>query len=133
MRSLVMRCMLWALMFLWGSAWAVPQSAQRAAEVLSQALESSASFNVEQEAPQGRALQVGQALELRLSADRNGYVTLIRIDAHGVLEFADPALSPAGGYLNTRTPQFLTPENVPEVLTARPPVGDAHIFVLFTP
>lgn len=128
-----MRCMLWALLFLWGSAWATPQSAQRAAEVLSQALEASASLNVEQEAPQGRQLQVGQPLELRLSADRNGYVTLIRIDAHGVLELADLTLSPAGGYLNTRTPQFLTPENVPEVLTARPPVGDAHIFVLFTP
>lgn len=76
---------------------------------------------------------MGQPLELRLSADRNGYVTLVRIDAHGVLELADPALSSAGGYLNSRAPQFLTPENVPELLIARPPVGDAHLFVLFTP
>lgn len=113
---------------------ALADSSQQAAATLQQALTNvSAALSVEQETPQGRELQVGQSIELRLSADRNGYVTLVRIDAHGVLELADPELSPAGGYLNSRAPHFLTPENVPEVLTARPPMGPSHVFVLFTP
>lgn len=122
------------MLFLSGSSAVFAQSSQQAAETLQQALASaSASLNVEQETPHGRELQIGQPLELRLSADRNGYVTLVRIDAHGVLELADPTLESTGSYLSSRAPQFLTPDNVPEVLTTRPPMGTSHLFLLFTP
>ncbi len=101
-------------------------------QVLSR-LGSGSSFSVTLDMPAGATIQIGKPLEFRIVPSRAGYITVVRVDAHGLLELGDPDFSGVGPYLKDTSTQFLSTDNVPEVLLARPPIGETHWFIIYTP
>jgi len=81
----------------------------------------------------GANIPIGRAVELQVDIANRGYLYMLFVDPHGLVEVSLPDLTRAGNFVSEPGGQILNRENVPEVMTARPPVGSAKWYAVYVP